>query len=68
MESIWSTGSLINEIEALFGEGGTLVPYEPDEPAGVVKMLAENGLLDPEQSPLRTKRALQGLSLLGSFR
>lgn len=68
MESIRSAGSLIDGIEALRSEGRTLVPFEPDEPAEVAKALAENDLLDPEQPPSWTKRALQRLSLPGSFR
>ncbi|MEO3387311.1 phospholipase D-like domain-containing protein [Mesorhizobium sp. CAU 1741] len=55
-------GSLIAAIESLRGKGRTLVPYEPDEPAGIEEALAENDLFDPEAPPSWSKR------LLGIFR
>ncbi|WP_274424775.1 phospholipase D-like domain-containing protein [Chelativorans sp. YIM 93263] len=61
-------GSLVAAIDALRGSGRTLVPYEPDEPADIEEALAENDLLDPEQPPSWTKRALQKFLLQGFFR
>ena len=39
---------LIATIEALRGDGRTLVPYEIDDLSGVEKWLADNEVLDPE--------------------
>lgn len=44
------TGSMIAAIEGLRGQGRTLIPFEPDEPNSVEKLLADNELLDPESS------------------
>lgn len=41
-------GSLVGCIEAMRGSGRTLVPLEPDEPAGPMKEMARRELLDPE--------------------
>jgi phosphatidylserine/phosphatidylglycerophosphate/cardiolipin synthase-like enzyme len=43
-------GSLIAAIEALCGDGRTLVPLEPDEPNALEQELAERETLDPESS------------------
>lgn len=42
------TGSLIGCIETLRGSGRSLVPLEPEEPAGPMKQMARGELLDPE--------------------
>ena len=45
------TGSLIATIEALRGDGRTLLPFVPDEPGPVAEALPLNELLDPESEP-----------------
>ena len=60
------TGSLIATVEALRGEGRTLVPFEPEEPNGVEETLAESEILDPESSgdefePMARPGLLSGL-------
>lgn len=42
------TQSLIATVEALRGDGRTLVPFEPEEPDAVGETLAESEILDPE--------------------
>lgn len=49
-------GSLIRAIEGLMGDGRSLAPYEPDEPAAVEEALADCDLLDPERPPSFTRR------------
>lgn len=66
-DAIAKTGSLIGTIEQLRGHDRTLVPYEPDKPKGIEEHLAENDLLDPEQPPSWTQKALQRLPLQGWF-
>jgi phospholipase D1/2 len=44
-----ASGSLIDAIESLCGEGRTLRPFEPPD-FGVGDALAENDLLDPERA------------------
>ncbi|MFN3388401.1 MAG: phospholipase D-like domain-containing protein [Allosphingosinicella sp.] len=44
------TGSLIGTIEALRGEGRTLVPFEPEAPNAVEEKIAETEMLDPESA------------------
>jgi phosphatidylserine/phosphatidylglycerophosphate/cardiolipin synthase-like enzyme len=64
-ERLAATGSLIQTVEGLIGEGRTLVPYEvPDLPA-VEKWLADNEVLDPEDpdelfEPLSGKGLFRG--------
>lgn len=60
-------GGLVAAIDALRGTGRTLVPYAPEEPSAVAETLAENDLLDPEQPPSWTRRALRMLRR-GAFR
>ena len=43
-------GSLIRTIEALRGEGRSLVPLPLDPPTGVDAVIADNQLLDPERA------------------
>ncbi len=45
-----STGSLIATIEALRGEGRTLVPFEPKQPNAIESAAAKKELLDPESA------------------
>ena len=60
-------GSLIGAIEALRGDGRTLVPFEPKEPNKLEKAVAHSELLDPESAdqpafePLAKRRLLRGL-------
>lgn len=66
--AIAERGSVTAAIDALLGAGKTPVPYEPAEPADVEEALAENDLLDPEQPPSWTQKALERLPLQGWFR
>jgi phospholipase D1/2 len=66
--SLGSGGGLIATIEALRGEGRSLVPYVPEEPSAVAETLAENELLDPEQPPSWTKDTLRRFLRQGSLR
>jgi hypothetical protein len=43
-------GSLVKAVEALRGDGRTLVEFDRDEIKGDESVLAENELLDPERS------------------
>jgi phospholipase D1/2 len=60
-------GSLIAAVEALRGEGRTLVPFEPEEPNKVEKWIAHSEVLDPETAdqpafePIARHRLLWGL-------
>ncbi|MFD3592958.1 phospholipase D-like domain-containing protein [Nocardia sp. NPDC058640] len=45
------TSSLVRTVEALRGEGRTLVRFEPDTVANEDSPLAENELMDPERTP-----------------
>lgn len=58
------TGSLIETIEALRGEGRTLVPYVEKDVSGVEKWLADNEVLDPEGPD----EMFEALSARGLFR
>jgi phosphatidylserine/phosphatidylglycerophosphate/cardiolipin synthase-like enzyme len=49
-KEIEARGSLIGAIEALCGEGRTLVPLKPIEPNAIEQTLAENETLDPESA------------------
>jgi phosphatidylserine/phosphatidylglycerophosphate/cardiolipin synthase-like enzyme len=49
-EEIDTRGSLIAAIEALCGEGRTLVPLQPAKPNALEQELADNEVLDPESS------------------
>jgi phospholipase D1/2 len=49
-------GSLIRAIEGLMGEGRSLAPYDPDEPAAAEEALADIDLLDPERPPSFTHK------------
>lgn len=52
-----ASGSLISAIEALRGEGRSLVPFEPPEFTAVEDaLLRENDLLDPEPPTRRRRR------------
>ena len=44
------TGALIATIEALRGEGRTLLPFEPPALNGIEKKIADSELLDPESA------------------
>jgi phosphatidylserine/phosphatidylglycerophosphate/cardiolipin synthase-like enzyme len=56
------TRSLIACIEAMRGDGRTLVPLDPEEPSEAEKKLARSELLDPEAADeLFEKRARPGL-------
>lgn len=66
--SLASGGGLIATIEALRGEGRSLVPYVPEEPSAVEETLAENELLDPEQPPSWTTDTLRRFLRQGSLR
>jgi phosphatidylserine/phosphatidylglycerophosphate/cardiolipin synthase-like enzyme len=56
------TDSLIGCIEALRGEGRTLVPFRPEEPTKLEKKLAKSEVLDPEGADqLFEPRARPGL-------
>ena len=44
------TGSLIAAVEALRGEGRTLLPFEPPELTDIEKVVADSELLDPESA------------------
>jgi phospholipase D1/2 len=45
-----AAGSLIEAIEALRGEGRTLLPFVPEEPNALESAIAETEALDPESS------------------
>ena len=64
------TGSLIATIERLRGSGRTLVPFEPDKPNGLEKVLSASELFDPEApNELAEPRVRPGLlSELGRTR
>ena len=67
------TDSLIGCIEALRGEGRTLLPFEPEEPNKLEKKLARSEVLDPEAADqLFEARArpglLKGVAKLGRWR
>ena len=47
------TSSLVRTVEALRGEGRTLVRFDPDTVANEDSVLAENELMDPERTPTR---------------
>ncbi|MEV0542771.1 phospholipase D-like domain-containing protein [Nocardia salmonicida] len=47
------TSSLVRTVEALRGEGRTLVRFDPDTVADEDSVLAENELMDPERTPTR---------------
>jgi phosphatidylserine/phosphatidylglycerophosphate/cardiolipin synthase-like enzyme len=49
-QEITDRGSLIGAIEALAGEGRTLVPIEPVAPTALEQVLADNEALDPESA------------------
>jgi hypothetical protein len=44
-------GSLLATVEALRGDGRTLMPFEPDTVEGEDSPLAESELMDPERTP-----------------
>jgi len=44
------TGSLIAAVEALRGDGRTLLPFEPEEPNAIEKAIADSEALDPESA------------------
>lgn len=44
------TGSLIAAVEALRGDGRSLLPFEPPELNGIEKAIADGELLDPESA------------------
>ena len=48
--SFAANASIVATIEALRGEGRTLVPFEPEEPNTVEQALADSELLDPESA------------------
>lgn len=59
-------GSLVAAIEALRGEGRTLVPFEPPDFTAVEdSVLRENDLLDPERPARRNWRPPRFASLFG---
>ncbi|MFW2830657.1 phospholipase D-like domain-containing protein [Sphingomonas sp. ID0503] len=58
------TGSLIATVEALRGEGKTLVPFEPPALSGFARALGASELLDPESAEER----FEPLSKRGLFR
>jgi phospholipase D1/2 len=55
------TGSLIAAIERLRGRGRTLVPFDPPEPSGIARKVADSELLDPEAAGEFEPRARPGL-------
>lgn len=63
-DRIAETGSLIETIESLRGEGRSLRPYEIPDLSGVETWLADNEILDPEGPG----EMFEGLSKRGLFR
>ncbi len=49
-QEIETRGSLIAAIEALAGQGRTLMPFNPVEPNAIERKLADNEMLDPESA------------------
>ena len=60
---IRESGSLLVALDSAMGEGRSLRPYEPAEPGPLDRIVAENGLVDPERPPRLRRRILRGLGL-----